>query len=330
MKLAAATACFLLSAVPSVDEVGVGEAVPALKFRELLGGDGRTTLAEYRGSPVLFAWYSTVPAGMNAAPGALGLADKFVEAGLVVVLMEIKNNDLTHLRALQMKELPGASCLLLKNQNVPFAYDDGTGPPPKVALVGVDGTLLFAGSYQKLRDVEKLLKTEAGRRTEGWGEHAAARSARAAAFGAGDLAAGRATLRAALAAEPGNAELEATLAEIDGRYTAWKASTAYLRDAGEYRRALVAAEGLVAATAGDDEWSAEARERLAAFESEELQAALKLEAKLDKLLKPLLKKRPKKGQWNKFRSFAEKAGDSPLAARARAIADALEYAVQEL
>ena len=315
---------------PAPREVSAGEPVPPLKLRTLLGGDGRTTLEAYRGSPVLFAWYSTVPAGMNGAPRAVDLALEHGEDGLVVILMEIKNHDPVYLRALQMKKLPGAPCPLLKNQKLPFAYDDTTGPPPKVALVGVDGTLLFAGSYQQLGRVEKLIEAELNKRKQGWGEHPTARAARSAAYGASQLGRAHLLLQEAVQTDPGQPELSAATQELEARFDSWKSSVAYLREQGELRRARDSAAALAASTEGHATWGPEAQELAASFETAELQAQLKLEQKLDKLLKPLRKKDPKKGLGKKLRKFADAAGDSPLATRARTLADAADYAVEEL
>ena len=93
----------------SDDKVTVGMPMPDLHLRTVLEGDGRDKLFELRGQPVIIAWYSTVFAGLEAARIAIDLEQKHAKDGLAVFLMEIKNHDTTYLRALQMKELPGAN-----------------------------------------------------------------------------------------------------------------------------------------------------------------------------------------------------------------------------
>ena len=74
--------------------------------------------------------------------------------------MEIKNGDAAYLRALQMAELPEARCPLVRTLDLPVAYDDSLGPPPKMILVGVSGTLLYAGTYQRAAQVQELAEAE--------------------------------------------------------------------------------------------------------------------------------------------------------------------------
>ena len=80
----------------------------------------------------------------------------------------------------------------------------------------------------------------------------------------------------------------------------------------------------------DDDWGAESDKLGERFDSPEMEKQLKLEKKLDKILKPLATKKPKSATSKKLRKFAEDAGESPLAGRANTLADAIDYAVEEL
>jgi hypothetical protein len=313
-----------------VQKTSVGERVPALGLHVVLGGDGRSSLDQYRGTPVLFAWYADAPNGLNAARKALEIAEEVADAQPIVILMEVQENEPVYLRALQMNQLPGADCLLLKGQDLPFEWDRTSGPQPPVALVGVDGSLRYAGSYIKAKEIKGLLRAEGERRAEGWGAHPVAKSARATAFGAGDLAFGRASLRNALKVEPDHPELLEALEEIESRFESHKASIDYLCGRGEYARAQILATLLEAGTQLDPEWGAQAKELAAGFELPAMQEVLKTEEKLEKLLKPIASKRPKKGLSKSLRKFAETCDDPFLAARAEDLADAVDYAVEKL
>jgi hypothetical protein len=188
------------------DKVAAGQPVPDFELRTVLGGDGRTKLSEFRGQPVLIVWYSTVFAGLDGAKLAADIDREINEdlpdSKLVVVLMEIKNHDASYLRALQLAELPGARCWLLKNQELPVTYDDTTGFPPKMILIGVDGTLLYAGSYQSWNKAKKLLEAEIAKLEKGWGEDPLARKARALAWGQHKLGEARARARSSPRSPP--------------------------------------------------------------------------------------------------------------------------------
>jgi len=306
------------------------ELVEDFRFRTLLRGDGRDRLSQYRGQPLLFAWYSTVTGGLEAARVGADLEEDFAEDGFVAILMEIKNHDETYLEALALNEVPGSSCLLLKNQKLPFSFDSDTGFPPHMALIGVDGELLYAGSYSQSSKVKKMVKSEVKRVRDGWGEHPAAVEARALAYGKGELAAGLALVREAIAKDAGRPELSEIEKELSARFESRKRAIPFLMEKGEYLRALEEAKALVAAVESHEAWHAEARELLAGFEDEAARRELELDKELESLLKPLRKKAPRRGLADKVRRFAEEAGDSRVGARAERLAGAIDYAVDEL
>jgi hypothetical protein len=297
----------------------------------VLGGDGRTKLSEFRGQPVLIAWYSAV--SVEGARIAVDLDeeynDEFPDAKLVVFLMEIKDHDAIYLRALQMAELPGARCWLLQNQELPIVYDETTGLPPMMVLVGVDGTLLYAGSYQRANELKKLLKVEIGKMQKGWGEDPLARKARALAWGQRKLGEAHALLEPSLG---GSASRELTMlaAEIEKRFESLARAVNHHAEQGEPFRMAAALSELRSATNAKPAWEARLSEIVdvgAATEG----LLDELHFKLDALLKPTLQSKPKKGLAEKLRAFAAgEAAGTRIGARAARLADAVERAQKEL
>ncbi len=341
-SLACATLLALLGGATSIapqDKVGPdkalpgmalpGERVPDFEFRVLLGGDGRTKLSEFRGQPLMIVYYSDVGAGMNAAHATEKLEEKYAGDGFVRILMEIKNKGPVHMQALVLNELPGSTCRLLKLQTFPFDFDK-QGVPPRVALIGVDGTLLDSGSYDFLSRMEKLLKADLKQVTRGWGDHVIAKKARALAYGKGDLAGGHRMVADALAAAPDEEDLAEAQAELATRFDTWKRSVGHLLAQGEPRRAIEAAEALAASVRADEAWSREVTELLASLETDDVARELALAKELDRLLGPLRSGKVDERQAEKLRKFAEEAQDSAVAARAMQIAEAVDYAVSKL
>jgi hypothetical protein len=325
----------VFTASPAREEkVAAGQPVPDFEFRTVLGGDGRTKLSEFRGQPVLIVWYSTVFAGLDGAKLAADIErevnEELRDSKLVVVLMEIKNHDASYLRALQLAELPGARCWLLKNQELPVTYDDTTGFPPKMILIGVDGTLLYAGSYQSWNKAKKLLQAELAKLEKGWGEDPLARKARALAWGQHKLGEARALLEPALGASA-SPELTALAAELDGRFDTLVRSVAYLAEQGEPARMARALSEAKAAMDTHLAWSARAAGALDVDRTADSLVAIELELDLDALLKPTLKGKPKKGLDEKLHAFATgKAAGTKVGARAARLADAVAKSMGEL
>jgi len=310
-------------------KTAIGERMPDLTFREFLSGDdGRSKLAEFRGQPVLIVNWTDTDFGLGAANQVKKLAADLASDGLVTILMDSHNKKEEEIRASGMRLFPGSPARLMRTQNLPIAYLDN-GPPPDVALIGVDGTLLLAGSYTiDLSKAEKLVKAELKKLKSGWGEHEAARAARALAFGQKQLAAARAAIAEALAAEPGAAELGEVRSEIETRFASWDGSVQQLMERGNFLRAQESARALAEAVGGDAEWEAQAAVRLAAFEQPEAVKELELDRKLTALLGPLEKRKPNEGDVAKLRKLADGAGDSRVGARAARLAEIAELAAR--
>lgn len=306
---------------PPKPKAAIGQVVPDFTFRDfLVGGDGRQKLAEFRGQPVLIVNWTDSDFGRGASGEVEKLAKELVPEGLVLILVDTHNKPAPEIEAAVMRLYPGSPARLQQNQELPIEYLDN-GPPPDIALIGVDGTLLIAGSYTAdLNKAAKLVKPELKRARSGWGEHEAARAARALAFGEGNLAGARATLAAALAAEPKVAELEVVRAELVACFDSRVRAVRTLLERGHAQRSMEEARALAQATKGDADWEAQATALLREFESAEVVRELELDRKLAALLAPLAKKAPDR-EPEKLRKFAQEASSTRVGKRALHLAE---------
>lgn len=306
---------------PAGPKATIGQLVPDFTFRDFLaGGDGRQNLAEFRGQPVLIVNWTDTDFGRGAAGEVEKLAKKLVPEGLVLILLDTHNKPAPEIEAAVMRLYPGSPARLQQNQKLPIEYLDN-GPPPDIALIGVDGKLLVAGSYTAdMNKASKLLEPELKRGKSGWGEHEAARAARALAYGAGNLAGARAAIEAALAAQPQEAELATVRAEISARFDSRIRAVRTLLEQGHVLRAMEEARALTLATKGDAEWEAQASTLLKEFESQEVARELELDRKLSALLAPLAKKAPDR-EPEKLRKFAQEASSTRVGKRALHLAE---------
>ncbi len=309
------------------EPAAVGEAVPDIQFKTLLRGDGRDHLSQFIGQPVLIAYYSTVFAGMEAAKGTVKIEQDFAKEGVVVILMELKRHDATYIEALAIQGLPGSTTRLARTQDLPIAFDQERGLPPHVALIGVDGTLLYAGTYQQLSKVKKLLKSDLKLQRKGWGESSLVKKSRSLAYGKGKLGQAHSLVQEALVEHASDAELIAVEAELSARYASAIAAVDYLIEQGRAQEALARAKQLGDATRGHPEWEVEVTELLARFEQAEILAELQWGKKLNAILKPLRSKAPAEGLAAKVRKLAEEADGTHVATRAIALAKVIDYSI---
>jgi hypothetical protein len=309
----------------------IGEPVPDFEFREFLaGGDGRRKLSDLRGQPVLLVNWTDTEFGRGAAREAKAVDQELSPEGLIVILLDTHNMKPIDAEAGVLRLFPGSTAWLAPNQKLPIAYLDN-GPPPDIALIGVDGKLLVAGSYTAdLNKAAQLAKEELKRMQAGWGEHAAAKTARASAFGQRRLADAQSALAAALMAEPGSAELLEVEQEIAARRASWEASARYLLEHGQPLRALEAAEALAESSQGSAEWEPSAASLLKEFEDASVAREIELDRQLTKLLKPLTRKAPKPADAAKLREFAEgDAAGTRVGKRALHLADVTAAAARD-
>ncbi len=310
-------------------KAAVGQVVPDYTFRAFFaGGDGRQKLSEFRGQPVLIVKWTDTDFGRGAAGEVEKLAKELVPEGLVVILLDTHNKTEQEIEASVMRLYPGSPARLTQNQKPPIEYLDN-GPPPDIALVAVDGTLLVAGSYTAdMNKASKLVRSELKRLKSGWGEHETARQARALVSGQGRLSAAKAAIEAGLMKEPDQAELLAVRTEITARRDGWMGSVRYFMEHGQYLRALDEARALAEAVKGDADWEAQAAALLREFEGEEARRELELDTKLSSLLAPLSRKAPDR-EPEKLRKFAQEAGGFRVGKRALHLAEIASLAAQK-
>jgi hypothetical protein len=307
----------------------IGQIVPDHTFRAFLaGGDGRQKLSEFRGQPVLIVNWTDTDFGQGAAKEAEKLAKELAPEGLVTILLDTHNKPEQEIEASVMRLYPGSPARLTQNQKLPIEYLQN-GPPPAVALVGVDGTLLVAGSYTvDLNKAAKLVKAELKKARSGWGEHAAARAARALAYGEGSLGAAKQALAAALQAEPAQAELLAVQAELAAHCEARVKAARWLLEHGEVLRSLDQARALAASVKGDADWEAQVGALLEELAGDEIARELELDRKLVALLQPLAKKAPDR-EPEKLHKFAAEAAGTRVGKRAQHLAEIAALAARK-
>ena len=316
---------------PEKPKATIGEPVPDFEFREFLaGGDGRRKLSDLRGQPVLLVNWTDTDFGRGAAREAKDVDQELSPEGLIVILLDTHNMQPIDVEAAVLRLFPGSTAWLAPNQKVPVTYLEN-GPPPDIALIGVDGKLLIAGSYTAdFNKAAQLAKEELKRMQAGWGEHAAAKTARAMAFGQRRLADAQSAVAAGLLAEPGSAELLEVEKEIAARRASWEASARYLLEHGQPMRALEAAEALAESAQGFAEWEPSAATLLKEFEDPSVAREIELDRQLAKLLKPLTKKAPKPADAAKLREFAEgDAANTRVGKRALHLADVTAAAARD-
>jgi len=312
---------------PRAEAAGIGEPVPDLALEGLVGGDGRTRLAEFVGTPVLLVDWADFASGYDAVRVAVALQEDLGGDGVAAILHETQGMEAGPMQALLLERFPGHGCRLITRRWLPIRYEDN-GPPPRVAVIGVDGQVAVAGSYlADLARARKRIEEEHRRRKSGWGDHPAARKARARAFGRDELAEARELVARALAEEPDAAELATAAAEVERAYASRLRAVDFHLEAGDARRALETAQALAKAVRGDAAWEQEVAALLERFESDEVERELKLAKQLDKLERGVHARGPRPGQAEDLRRFAESAPGTRVAARAVRLAALVEAAV---
>lgn len=255
-------------------------------------------------------------------PSAIRHDHELASKGLVSILVEAQGADEATLEAFLWKTFPDNDCFACVGTSVPIPKSDGI---PHGALIGVDGTLLWAGNpLESPKKVDELIQAELVKVKKGWGDTAEARKVRAALYDRNDLASA-ATIVTAM---PDGDTKTALQAEIDARFAMKKKSIASLQDAGRWIQAQSAAKALQKGVGTKAEWVAEVTPLVAAFDSEAGKAEIALEKKLEKIVKQL---REKKGDnaVKALQGLLKNAGDGKVAARAAKTLKALETPLKE-
>lgn len=181
-------ALFTFFCAVAADAQMAKDAAPPAQFNlgKVLFGDGRTTAADFKGSPVVFAQWQDIYSGMDAARKAVGLAEKHAKDGLVVVLVSTKAFDeeggWAKAVAFLEKNFPNHKCRVVGNIALPMVGSPDT-TPPMMSVVGVDGTVQVAGSARTIGGkVDNAVAAELEKKKKGWGKDANAKKIRALCF----------------------------------------------------------------------------------------------------------------------------------------------------
>jgi hypothetical protein len=250
-------------------------------------------------------------------PSAIKHDHELSSKGLVSILVEAQGADEPTLESFLWSKFPDNDCFSSVGAFVPIPESKGI---PHGAVIGVDGTLLWAGNpLGDPKKIEELITAELTKVKKGWGDTADARKLRAALYGKGDLAGAAAIL----AAMPEGEERTKLQGEVDKRYASAKKSIATLQSQGRWLDAQAAAKNLQKSVGTKAEWVAEVTPLVAEFDTENGKAELALDRKLDKIVKQL---REKKGDGapKALQAMIKSAGTTKVGERASRLLKALE------
>lgn len=250
-------------------------------------------------------------------PSAIKHDHELKSRGLVSILVEAQGADATTLESFLWRTFPDNDCFSCTGHMVPIPESAGI---PHGAVIGVDGTLLWAGNpLADSKKIAELIESELSKVKKGWGDSPEARKVRAMLYGKGDLA-GAATAVAAMADGEAKSKLQA---EVEARYAIGKNSIAALKEQGQFQAAQSRAKDLLKAVGTKAEWVAEVTPLVAEFETAEAKAELALDRKLDKVVKQL---RDKKGDNapKALQALLKDGANSKVGARAQRLLTALQ------
>jgi len=250
-------------------------------------------------------------------PSAIKHDHELSSKGLVSILVEAQGADEPTLESFLWSKFPDNDCFSSVGAFVPIPESKGI---PHGAVIGVDGTLLWAGNpLGDSKKIEDLITAELAKVKKGWGDTAEARKLRAALYGKGDLA-GAAAIVAAM---PEGEERTKLQGEVDKRYASAKKSIATLQAQGRWLDAQTAAKNLQKSVGTKAEWVAEVTPLVAEFDTENGKAELAQDRKLDKIVKQL---REKKGDGapKQLQALIKSAGSTKVGERAARLLKALE------
>lgn len=314
--LTAALGC-LLSPL-AAQQATVGAKAADCTFPSFLNGDGRQKLSDFYGQPVVIdQWGTNCPPCVGVAvPNAIRHDHECAEKGLVTILVECQGADAKKLEAFLWKRWPDNQCFSCVGVGVPLPHSPGI---PFAGVIGVDGTLLWAGSpVVESKKMDDLIAAELDKVKKGWGTTPAQKKVRAALFGKDNLA-GAAALVAAL---PEGEERTLLQAEVDARYAVKKSAITTLQEHGDWLGAQNAAKDLLKSVGSQASWVAEVQPLVAQFDTEENKVEMAAAKKLDKIVQSL---RAKKGDGapKALESLIKDAGSTKAGERAKRLLEAL-------
>ncbi len=181
--------------MPMMPTKHLAHDVSRFSIKGIIGGDGRSRIREFRGHPLILAyWDRQGAAGLAGAKRALKFHEKFAKKGLSVILIErviwnFKDAELKA-KAFLLQELGPLDGIALAGFQKDF--HDLVRPMQSsysryMGLVGVDGILRAGGPSSMVQGkLDKALLLELKKVKKGWGTKKE-RKIRAMAFGKGKL-----------------------------------------------------------------------------------------------------------------------------------------------
>jgi len=315
----------------------VGALVPDHEFVPLVGHDGLTRLSELRGHPVIIAGVSqNLKVGMNAGWVAKDLGHKYAKDGLVIILEDQRAWTMldhpSRIQAMWMKFFSAKAWFTThldsRNADVPILRKQSKRNESSLILIGVDGKLVLEGTAEKASEAEKksdyrvafqrAVAAELKRKKKGWGPTPKVRKVRAAAYGKGNLGAAWKALQSAEGSmDP--ADATALRKELAQAFAHRMKSLRYLIDKGRVQEAQRIVAQLRKSVRGVELFEEPLAGIVDEMGSKEMQAELKLDRKLQKILK-----RVSQRQYAKFgfegiaqvRAFAKQHEESSVGAGA--------------
>ena len=254
-------------------------------------------------------------------PSAIRHNHELSSQGLVTILVESQGNDDRTLDAFLWKTFPDNDCFTCTGTGLPIPPSRGI---PHGAVIGVDGTILWAGNPNAgKKQIETLVAQELEKVKKGWGATPDARKVRALLFGKNDLAGAMA------AAEAVNDEAERAMLvkEVEDRRASAVGAIAELKRQGRHVDAQERAEQFVRAVGDRKEWVEAAKSELAAFATDEAKELLALDKKIEKVEKQLRDRKDETAE-KQLTSMLKNVPESPVAARAKALLEALRTKVE--
>jgi hypothetical protein len=255
-------------------------------------------------------------------PSAIKHDHEFSSKGLVTILVERQGAEQDNLESFLWKTFPDSECFSCVGGSVFVPIPESKGIPHS-GVIGVDGTLLWAGNpLSAPKQIEDLLEAELVKVKKGWGATPDARKVRAALYGKGDFTGAQ----AAITALPEGEERTALQAELDKRYGVLKQAVTNLRDQGQWLAAQEAALELQKGVAGGKQVS-EVAALVAEFDTDAAKAEIAMDKKLDKIVKQLRDKKTDNAK-KALQSLVKGAGATKVGERAKHLQMVLDTKVE--
>ncbi|MCB9879051.1 MAG: hypothetical protein H6835_15760 [Planctomycetes bacterium] len=249
-------------------------------------------------------------------PSAIRHDAELKDKGLVSILVEVQGHGFQEVEHFLWERFPDNGCMVAPGTFIPIPDSAGI---PHGALIGVDGTLLWAGSpLGDSSKVSDLIDEQLKLIKKGWGDTPTARKVHADLYGKNNLA----SAAAAVAALPDGDEKTTLQEEVDKRYQVLKDAVANLQKNGQWADAQDAAKALQKAVGRHETWAGEAAALVNEFASEAAKPELDADKQLAKILKAMRAGKGDKAP-KELEKLIEKHGQTSVGQRADRILKAL-------